>query len=386
MRLPAATVILTLLASLACSTDSHGGPTPPPPFSFTIVARDLASPVHLASPPADSRRFIVEQPGRIRLLTQSVATTPFLDLSAKVSTGGERGLLSVAFDPAFATNGHFFVYYTNLAGDITVERYTAAAGASVADPASATPVITIPHPNFANHNGGLVAFGPDGMLYIATGDGGSGGDPNGNAQNLTVLLGKLLRLDVHSLPYTIPASNPFYGQSSKRNEIWAYGLRNPWRYAWAPATDSTPARLFIADVGQDVQEEIDVVRADSGGVNFGWKVMEGTRCYAPASGCTTAGLALPAATYDHSTGACSIIGGPVYRGSIAQLRGAYFYSDYCASFVRVLRVSPTGRAEVTELPLAVQGNVLGFGEDAFHELYVLTSAGTVYKLVNSAPD
>ena len=372
------------LATLApaCGNDGGSGAVvdDAPPLGLTTVVSGLSSPVHLTAPAGDARLFIVEQVGRIRVVKNGqLVATPFLDLTAKVNAGGERGLLSVAFDPAFATNGHLFVYYTNRSGDVTVERYTASAGADVASVATATPVITIPHPSFSNHNGGLVAFGPDGMLYLGTGDGGGGGDPNGNGQNLLSLLGKLLRLDVRTLPYTIPASNPFMGQSSKRGEIWAYGLRNPWRYAWGPATDAAPVRLYIADVGQNAVEEIDVVRADSAGVNYGWNVMEGTSCYEPSSGCATAGLLLPRTQYTHARG-CSIIGGYVYRGPIVALRGRYFYSDYCTGFVESIH-AVGDRFERVAYDTPNVGNVLGFGEDAAGELYVLSSAGTVYRVV-----
>lgn len=370
-------LIALLLA--ACGGDDGGPPgvvATDVRLALEPVATTLTAPVQLVQPPGDARLFIVEQTGRIRLVKGGqLVDTPFLDIDARVESGGERGLLSMAFDPAFATNGHFFVYYTNLDGDIVVERYTAAGGADVASPTTSVPVITIPHPNHANHNGGLVTFGPDGMLYMGTGDGGGGGDPDGNGQDLGVLLGKLLRLDVRTLPYTIPTSNPFVGQAGRRGEIWAYGLRNPWRFTFAGG------RLFVADVGQDELEEIDVVSAAAAGVNYGWSIMEADRC-AVTPDCATAGLQLPVAQYDHAHG-CSIIGGHVYRGSIAALRGHYFYSDYCGGWLESISAGTGGAWTRRDWPIPNVGNVLGFGEDAAGELYLTTDGGSVYRIVRA---
>ena len=351
-----------------------------------LITDQVVKPVTVAAPPADPRLFVVEQPGRIRIVKAGqLLATPFLDIAARVRSGGERGLLSMAFHPAFASNGHFFVYYTNLDGDIVVERFTAAAGADVASATTSVPVITIPHRRFDNHNGGLVAFGPDGMLYLGTGDGGSGGDPDNNAQNLASLLGKLLRLDVSALPYTIPPSNPFVGQAGRRPEIWAYGLRNPWRFAFAPATASLPAMLFVADVGQDAREEVNVVRADAAGINYGWRLMEGERCFNPSTGCETAGLQLPVRTYDHDRG-CSIIGGPMYRGATIELRGHWFYSDFCGRWLESLTGSTAvGWTRHTWSIPTYQGSPLGFGEDSSGGIYLTTNAGIVYRIVKLEP-
>jgi glucose/arabinose dehydrogenase len=344
------------------------------------VASGLASPVHLSAPAGDARLFVVEQVGRIRVVKGGqLLTTPFLDITAKVLSGGERGLLSIAFDPQYATNGFFYVYYTSRPnGDIVVERYGGTVGADVAG-SVATPVISIPHPNFSNHNGGLVTFGPDGMLYLGTGDGGSGGDPNGNGQNQNVLLGKLLRLDVRTLPYAIPATNPFVGVAGKRGEIWAYGLRNPWRFAFDRGT--SPATLYVADVGQNQYEEVNAVASTAPGVNYGWVVMEGLHCYPSGDACSRAGLTLPVLEYSHASGACSITGGYVYRGSaIPELTGQYFYSDYCSGGLSSMS-GGTGPA-VTSRTWSVPdvGNVLSFGEDSAGELYVLSANGTVYRI------
>jgi glucose/arabinose dehydrogenase len=298
-----------------------------------------------------------------------------------VTSGGERGLLSMAFDPQYAANGFFYVYYTSAPnGDIVVERYGGAVGADVAG-TTPTPVITIPHPGAANHNGGLLMFDPDGMLVLGTGDGGGGGDPSSNAQNLTALLGKLLRLDVRTLPYTIPPTNPFVGRTDARQEIWAFGLRNPWRYAYDRGT--TPAVLYVADVGQDAWEEIDAVAASAAGLNYGWNRLEGSHCYpASVTVCTVnGGTVTPIAEYDHSAGRCSITGGFVYRGAaIPEVSGQYFYSDYCAGFLASLDGTRTTGFTTRTWSVPNVGNVLSFGEDAAKELYVLTGTGTVYRL------
>jgi glucose/arabinose dehydrogenase len=378
----AARLLMTSTAALllACNdTPASIRPWAERRLDLIEVASGLSQPVHLTAPAGDARLFIVEKTGRIRVVkVGQLLATPFLDLSARVSTAGEDGLLSMAFDPAFATNGRVYAYFIDRGGDIAIERFAVAAGADVADAASATRVISIPHPGQTNHNGGLVAFGPDGMLYLATGDGGGGGDPAGNAQNLNVLLGKMLRLDVRTLPYTVPASNPFVGQTGRRSEIWAYGLRNPWRFDFG--TGANPM-LYIADVGQGAQEEINVVRADSAGVNYGWNVLEGTRCFSPTVGCDPQGKRAPAVVYGRDEG-CSIIGGHVYRGAIQALRGHYVYSDYCSGWIRTLSgTAPTSLVTAEWYPRSPT-QVLGFGEDAAGEQYVMSgTAGIVYRIV-----
>jgi len=354
-------------------------------LDLALVVSGLSSPVYLAAPPGDARLFVVEQAGRIRVVKNgALLPTPFLDITSRVLSGGERGLLSVAFDPRYATNGWFYVYYTNASGDITIERYAAASPTADVAGTTATPVITIPHPSYGNHNGGLLMFGPDGMLYAGTGDGGGGGDPPRNAQNLNVLLGKLLRLDVSTLPYTIPRSNPFAGQPGRRGEIWAYGLRNPWRYAFDSVPGAGASTLYIADVGQNAWEEVDVAAASVGGTNYGWNVTEGTHCYPPGTSCSTAGFHLPAIEYDHSQG-CSITGGFVYRGSaLPEIAGHYFYSDYCFGWLASMtgdrtRGFETRRWTLDAIPSV--GNVTSFGEDGAGELYVLSAGGGVYRIV-----
>src|SRR6267142_6533183 len=279
-------------------------------LGFESVATGLSSPlgvVHAGD--GSGHLFIVEQTGRIRIHDgPQVQADPFLDVTTLITCCGERGLLGLAFHPDYATNGLFYVHYTNTAGNTAVARYRVSADPNVADPASAQVLLNVTQPPFTNHKGGQLAFGPDGFLYIGLGDGGSGGDPFGNGQSLQTLLGKMLRIDVDStdpgLQYAIPADNPF-AAGGGRPEIWAYGLRKPWRFSFERGT----GRLFCGDVGQDKYEEIDILQ--SGG-NFGWNVMEGMHCYNPASGCNKSGLILPIAEYDHNEGD-AVIGGYVYK-------------------------------------------------------------------------
>jgi glucose/arabinose dehydrogenase len=260
-----------------------------------------------------------------------------------------------------------------------VERYSVGRDSDRADPTSAKLVITVEQP-FANHNGGLVLFGPDGMLYVGLGDGGLGGDPEENGQNLGVLLGKILRLDVDSgSPYAIPPDNPFAGRQGARGEIWAYGLRNPWRFAFDRAT----GELYIADVGQDLWEEIDIAPAGRGGQNYGWDRMEGAHCFEPPSGCDRSGLTLPVLEYGHGAG-CSITGGHAYRGAaLPSLAGTYFYADYCSGFVRSFKLAGGRVTEERSWPALEPPErlVTSFGEDAAGELYVMSQSGAVYRVV-----
>jgi glucose/arabinose dehydrogenase len=333
------------------------------------------NPVYLASPPGDSRLFIVEQAGRIRIVKNGEALPqPFLDIADRVKSGGEQGLLSVAFHPDYRTNGFFYVNFTDRSGNTRVERFKVSANPDVADAASSKLVIGIDQP-YANHNGGLVMFGPDGMLYIGMGDGGSGGDPHGNGQNRNALLGKILRLDVSSEPYGIPVGNP---RTGGRAEIWAAGMRNPWRFAF----DRQSGMLYVADVGQNEIEEIDVESATEPGLNYGWNIMEGDHCYRSSS-CDREGLVMPKVTYNHSGGACSVTGGFVYRGRrIPSLVGNYFYSDYCAGWLKSFRMVNGAVTDRREWKTSeTLGHVVSFGEDAYGELYILTEGGKVLKIV-----
>lgn len=347
------------------------------------VATGLISPLFLTAPPGDPRLFIVERAGRIRILQNgTLLATPFLDISSRVGTAGEGGLLSIAFDPQYASNGFFFVYFTEVSGDIAIERFRVLAGdANTADPAPLR-ILTIAHRSFTNHKGGLAAFGPDGFLYIGTGDGGGSGDPQGNGQNLNTLLGKLLRIDVSGAspaqPYAIPPLNPFAGQVNRRGEIWAYGLRNPWRYSF----DVAASLLFIGDVGQDRVEEVDVAGAATAGLNFGWNVTEGSLCY-PADPCSNQGITLPVLEYGHDvSGGCSVVGGYVYRGSaIPELRGRYLYSDFCSGWLRSFLYAGGTALEQVDWNIPNPGRIFSFGEDAQRELYLLASSGIVYRIV-----
>lgn len=357
-------------------------PTPQPDVILGVqeVVSGVTNPVYLTTPTGDPRLFVVEQVGRIRVIKGGqLLATPFLDITSKVSSGGERGLLSVAFHPSYANNGFFYVNYTDLSGNTRVERYTVSSNADVANASSAKLILTVTQP-FANHNGGLNVFGPDGMLYIGLGDGGSGGDPQGNGQSLGTLLGKILRIDVdRGDPYAVPADNPFVGQAGARGEIWAFGLRNPWRFAF----DKLGGLLYVADVGQERFEEVNVVVSNRGGVNYGWKTMEGSSCYA-ATSCNQTDLEIPPLVYDHSTGACAVTGGYVYRGTvIAQMIGRYFYSDYCSGFLKSFRYQNGQAFEQLTWPVGNLGNITSFGQDAVGELYMTSASGKVYKIVRS---
>ena len=376
-----------LLSLAACHSDStgpgDGGGNPLPPgltLKLNTFVSGLSSPVFMTQPLNDDRIFVVEQPGRIRVVRNGVLqATPFLNLTSRVlsdAPNGERGLLSVAFHPQYATNHFFYVYFTTQTnGDIRIERFTTTSNPEVADPASSKLIITIPHSSASNHNGGLLAFGPDGMLYAGVGDGGGGGDPFQNGQNFNTLLGALLRLDVdHADPYAIPSDNPFVGQAGRRGEIWAKGLRNPWRYAF----DEPSGLLYVADVGQNIHEEVDVVTANRGGVNYGWNIMEGATCYNAAT-CNQTGLEQPVIDYTHADG-CSITGGYVYRGNdIPEIQGHYFYSDYCSGFLKSFRFSNGNALDQKDWGLS-GGNVTSFGQDFAAELYILSASGTISKL------
>jgi len=332
-RLPALSIIILGLVSAA----SAGIPVPPE-LELVPVATGLATPVVVTNAGDGSNRlFIVEKAGRIRIVENgSLLATPFLDIDPVVnSSGSEQGLLGLAFHPNYAVNGYFFVNYTDSAGDTVVSRFSVTPGdPNIADPGSEFEILSIVQP-FSNHNGGQIEFGPDGYLYIGMGDGGSAGDPGDRAQNLAVMLGKMLRIDVDNtdppLAYRIPADNPFLGTAGAAGEIWAYGLRNPWRFSF----DRTTGDLFIGDVGQNLYEEIDFQPASSpGGENWGWRCYEASHPY-NTSGCGPIGeYEMPILEYSHTSGRCSVTGGYRYRGVEAPgLRGAYLFGDYCTGDV-----------------------------------------------------
>ena len=355
---------LFLIAAAASAQDIRLNP----------VATGLDQPVALAQA-RDARLFITLQRGLIMIDDGArVLPTPFLDVRALVSCCGERGLLGLAFHPQYATNGFFFIDYTRSDGDIVIARYRVSSDPDRADPASAVVLLVIDHTQFANHNGGQLQFGPDGYLYVGVGDGGSGGDPFNHAQDLSQLLGKILRLDVDAPAPYIPPSNPFVGRAGARGEIWAYGLRNPWRFSF----DRETGDLIIADVGQDRWEEVDFQpRASLGGENYGWRRMEATHCFNPPSNCSDPSFTMPVLEYSHAAG-CSIIGGYRYRGArMPSLRGAYFYGDYCSGSIWVATPEASG-AWTSRLLLSTSMSISSFGEDANGELFVLDLKGSVY--------
>jgi glucose/arabinose dehydrogenase len=365
-------------ATLNGSSTPDSTPFPPKPAGLQQIVAGLDNPTGLISAhDGTGRMFLLEQTGTIRILKNgALLSSPFLDLSGLVNTSGnERGLLGLAFDPKYAENGHFFVNYTDANGDSVTARYfVSALDPDRADPASASLVLRIAHPQYSNHNGGNLVFGPDGYLYFGMGDGGGAGDPNGNSQNLGMLLGKLLRIDVSIEPYAIPPDNPFVGRSGARPEIWAYGLRNPWRFSF----DSPSGDLYIADVGQDANEEIDFQPAlDRGGENYGWNFMEG---FHPYRGQAPVGLIPPVAEYDHSSGNCSVTGGYVYGGDLLpELVGMYIFGDYCSGRIWVLARAADGWKTAVWLETTLA--ITSFGEDDLGELYVLDrTTGGVFLL------
>ncbi|MGE5177131.1 MAG: PQQ-dependent sugar dehydrogenase [Hyphomicrobiales bacterium] len=371
---------------------SRGPATSPGPapagYAASRVVSGLSQPVDLEAPPGDtSRVFVVEKTGTIRIVKSGqLLPRPFLDVRDRVSAGSEQGLLGLAFHPQYAANGRFYVDYTDRAGDTHVVEFTVS---DDPDSASATEreILHVAQP-YPNHNGGRVVFGPDGYLYIGLGDGGSGGDPQGNGQNLGTLLGKILRIDVGAgSPYAIPPDNPFVGRAGARGEIWSYGLRNPWRFSF----DAETGDMLIGDVGQNLWEEVDHEPAGRGGRNYGWNRMEGTHCYPPGSSCDSAGLTLPVAEYGHDQG-CSVTGGTVYRGAaLPELDGTYFYGDYCTGMIRSFRVqqgAAVERRDWTAVFRTAQGGPMqglsSFGVDARGELYLVLLGGEVYRIVRKS--
>jgi glucose/arabinose dehydrogenase len=364
--------------------------------TLQLVASGLNTALQVTQPPADTTRlFVVSQSGMIRVIHNgTLLATPFLDLTSVVSfDGGERGLLSLEFHPNYAHNGQFFIAYTDLTGHVAVARYmVSASDPNLADAGSAQLILLVDHLGSIYHNGGLVKFGPDGDLYVGLGDAATG---LATAQDTTNLLGKILRINVNTgSPYVAPASNPFVGRSPARPEIWTYGLRNPWRFSF----DRLTGDLYIADVGQDSWEEVDVQLATSGGgQNYGWNTMEGAHCFNPPTGCNVAGLTLPTFEYSHGVNdanGCSIIGGYVYRGKrLPALVGRYVFGDLCGGWVKSFRLQNGLATDLVDHtpqlgPICPAGStfcITSFGEDAQGELYITTIGGYVYRIAPNLP-
>jgi glucose/arabinose dehydrogenase len=377
--------------TLAASAQLHRSTTP---LTTVAAGAGFQRPVLACAPAGDSRLFVLEQwTGQIRILAGGTAMPdPFLDLGALITVGDDQGARSMAFHPDYAHNGFFFVTYIDRSGDLVLAKFHVSKDPNLADPLSEEILLTIDEPG-TNHSGGMIAFGPrDGYLYLATGDGGPGYDPDNRAQDPSQLLGKMLRLDV-DVPsgYGIPPDNPFAGPGDPRDEIWALGLRHPWRFSF----DRLDGDLFLGDVGQASVEEVDFQPGSSaGGLNFGWRCMEGSWCTG-LSGCTCGApeLTLPIYEYDHTAG-CSVIGGYVYRGcAVPDLQGSYFFADYCKAKIFSFRheggVTSDFRDRTAELTPRAGGPIeapFSFGEDALGELYILDGAkGILWKIVPREP-
>ncbi|HEX3049957.1 MAG TPA: PQQ-dependent sugar dehydrogenase [Aggregatilineaceae bacterium] len=351
------------------------------PYQLVEVASGFSKPLYVTHA-GDERLFVVEQSGKIRIVQDgAILEPPFLDVSSIISpealTGdySERGLLGLAFHPDYAENGTFFINYTDLNGDTVVARYAVSADdPNVADPNSVLPILQVAQP-YPNHNGGHLAFGPDGYLYIALGDGGSGGDPQGNGQNVGTLLGSILRVDVNTdQGYLIPPDNPFVNQSGVQPEIWSWGWRNPWRFSF----DRQTGDMWIADVGQNEWEEVNFESAGGpGGLNYGWNAYEASYPYSGAEAASD--VVMPILEYSHDEG-CSISGGYVYRGpAIPSLQGTYFYGDWCSGLIWTAQSDASG-AWTSTVSLQSGLSISSFGEDAAGELYVVDYNGTLYRI------
>lgn len=381
--------LLALVLLLWASVVSAGAPFQAiGPVELERAFADIAfdEPVFLTSAGDGSGRlFVVEQRGVVHVLASTAPRTDhgvFLDITARVSRARrEEGLLGLAFDPGFASNGYFYVYYSAASPRRSVlSRFSVPGVADAADATSELVLLEVPQP-FSNHNGGMISFGPDGFLYVGLGDGGSGGDPRGNGQDLGTLLGSILRIDVQGAsagaPYRVPPDNPFVGVAGAREEIWAYGLRNPWRFSFDPATGD----LWAADVGQADREEVDLVLP---GRNYGWNTMEGTNCFLTAD-CDRTGLEPPVVEYGHGLG-CSVTGGYVYRGAaVPALSGVYVYADFCTGRIWGFRHTDLGVSGPVQL-LQAPFQVSSFGTDSRGELYVLGFDGGVYRFAGEAAE
>ncbi|MEZ4388852.1 MAG: PQQ-dependent sugar dehydrogenase [Candidatus Krumholzibacteriia bacterium] len=358
--------------------------------SVELVTDALSTPIRVTAPTGDDRLFVVEQTGLIRVFDQDGTDRGiFLDWTGETTPGGERGLLGLAFDPRYPTTGRFYINYTDNGGDTRVARLRV----DPADPdralaGSVEPILFVAQP-YSNHNGGQLVFGPDRMLYVGLGDGGSGGDPDGNGQNGQTLLGAMLRLDVSGVGpgYAIPVDNPFVGNPAVRDEIWALGVRNPWCYGF----DRLTGDLYIADVGQGDYEEVNVQpAASSGGENYGWRIMEGAHCFSPPDGCNQAGLTLPVHEYTHGGNPfrCSISGGFVHRGgTVPDLAGRYLFADYCSNQIWSLDwTAADGLGAVidhtaTLTPPGGYNSLVSIGEDGHGDLYVVDRGGSFWRII-----
>lgn len=346
-------------------------------IGLTSFATGFTSPVEITHT-TDSRLFVVEQGGTIKILNTNGTTnaTPFLNVSGIISSGGERGLLGLAFHPNYASNGFFYVNYTNPAGNTVIARYSVSGNPDVAN-TTGTVLLTITQP-YSNHNGGSIKFGPDGYLYIGMGDGGSSGDPENRAQNTTELLGKILRIDVNSgVPYGIPANNPYVGVAGA-DEIWAIGVRNPWKFSF----NRNNGDLWIADVGQNNVEEINKVSPTLAGLNYGWRCYEGNSNYNTAGCAAAATMTFPLAVVTHAGGVCSITGGYVYTGTMyPNFSGLYFFSDYCKPQIGMM----TSGGAITYSATFAGNNFTTFGEDSNGELYIAAiNSGIIYKITDTS--
>jgi glucose/arabinose dehydrogenase len=364
-------LLLTIgLISPACGATAIDGMA----VDFELIGEGFSRPVGAVALPGDGRLLVIEKTGKVRFLEQGKPGAVFLDLSSQVSGGNEQGLLGLAFDPDYASNPHVYADYTDVDGDTRIVRFEA--GESSADAASGELLLKIDQPQ-SNHNGGWIAFGPDGMLYIGTGDGGGAGDRHGsigNGQDTNALLGKILRIDHRAEPYAIPRGNPF-AAGGGAPEVFLYGVRNPWRNTF----DGN--QLYVADVGQNAWEEVSVVDVGKeAGANLGWRTMEGLQCYPAGTACVEGGMVMPVHVYGHDEG-CSITGGIVYRGpALPALEGRYFFADYCSGVIESLRYengAATGEVRTGESV----GNVTSFGTDSAGEMLVVTDDGLVFRMV-----
>lgn len=378
-------------APTTVASGSQAGTITVPVVRTVRVVGGLQRAVYLTAPEGDSRLFILEQDGLILVFDgERLLPRPFLDLTGLTDEAGEQGLLGLAFAPDYAESGVFYVNHTDLGGSTNIARYRVGEDdADVADPRSREVLLTLSQP-FTNHNGGQIAFGPDGMLYIGLGDGGGGGDPGNRAQDDTTRLGKMLRLDVSGGPgsgFTVPPDNPFVGEPFPRPQVWAKGFRNPYRFSF----DRLTGDLYIGDVGQAAWEEVDIEPAGHpGGSNYGWRLMEGAHCHIPASGCNDGTLILPAHEYALDSGRCAVIGGYVYRGSVGSLQGRYLFGDFCSA--EVFSLVWAGDNSVTDvrnhtLTLApTVGSIdfiTSFGEDGAGEVYIVDGsrgASEIYRI------